>query len=407
MPTDWKPAVTELSGLVRNASADQLSLAATIKLPLSPELPWLVAGARLRVALASELAVHVQLLPTDYQASLLQDLSRDLRTSRPMPGSRTEAEAWIRYLYLKRRLRALRRLKPVSGDVVRDRLDPPEEVSEISSVGTDGRLYFRGGRTRAWPDRVEMLARASDRSAQAEDLRKRARNLAAARSTNRDWSLARASALRRYEVPEGIDSGDLEALRQVIDDASNEAPIQRLIQERPRLLASLVRGPQRYVIPKAPMGLSHVTDFLLATVDSIGVRWILVELETPCSGIGLKTKNDFDEVTRTGLSQIREWREWLQNNLANAQQPRERGGLGLFDIRPQADGLVLVGRRAFLQPAAEQLRAQVHEKDHIVVHTYDWLAEQLRGVLAYAGPPATNPYLLQPGTSLDPDPDWF
>lgn len=397
----WREAVASLKPLLKKSTDSQGALARAVGGTLPKSLPWLVAGARLQALLAEQLATDGLQPPTDSVRSVIYDLSDEVGARVPEPGSRIEADAWIRYLYLKKRVRTLEALKPVAGDTVRSIWDDEEDVREISSIGNDGRLHFRGRRGRAWPDRVVKVAEASDTSPRADELRRRARNLAAAADVDRPWSLAKMNALAEYEAPNDLEWHELNELREVIESASTERPVQEFLQSRPQILASLVRGPIRYVIPKAPMGVSYVTDFLVADVDSIGIRWLLLELETPRSGIALKTKNEYDESARQGVSQVREWREYLQDNLANAHLLRSQGGLGLFDIRPQSDGLVIVGRRELLKPRARQIRAQTYEMERISVHTYDWLLERLEGILNFQGTPGANPYLIHRPSSLE------
>lgn len=390
----WDDAVAALAPLLRHVTNQQRTLGESVGISFPTKLPWLVAGARLQIALSDELAVEGGQLPTDSQLYVIGELSEELNKRAPTPASRLEAAAWIRLLYLTKRIAGLTNLRPVTGDIVQRLSDPDGEVHELASIGLDGRLYFRGGRHRAWPDRVVKVASASDMSKEAEDLRRTARNLAAAQESRRQWSVAKMTALKPYQVTADLDWHDLEELEEVVASAPTEEPIQRFLQDRPHILCSLIRGPIRYIIPKAPIGLAYVTDFLLAEVDSMGIRWVLIELETPTSEIALKSKNDFDKYARQGISQVREWREWLQLNLANARQQQSEGGLGLFDIRPQADGLVLVGRRQRLSPRADHIRARLYETENIRVRTYDWLVEQLQGVLSHHGPPASNPFLL-------------
>ena len=105
--------------------------------------------------------------------------------------------------------------------------------------------------------------------------------------------------------------------------------------------------------------------------------------------------NDLEANARRGVSQIREWREWLQNNLDMARRSKRQDGQGLVDIRPQSEGLVLVGRRALLHPNSSAVRNRIREENQIRVHTYDWLIEALRGTLAHSGPPVLNRYAIQ------------
>ena len=311
----------------------------------------------------------------------------------PKPKSAYEAEAWIDYFRLKGRMEALSALRLRKGDVVR-RQGAASEVDEVASIGDDGVVYFTGGRARAWPDELTVVAPADDTSPSSKQARRAAKNRASERSQRQQWSIAKSEALTQYAVAEAVDAGDIQELRVVLEDAREEGPLQELFQRRPRILASLVRGPQRFCIPKKRLGGKYIPDFLLAEVNSNGVRWILVELETPDSPTTLATGNQFDRDARKGVSQIKEWREWLHDNLDEARRPVEDSGLGLPDIRSQAEGLVLVGRRERLRPNAAKLRNQLFEDSRIQMHTYDWLLEALEGTLKFTGPWTDNPHRL-------------
>jgi hypothetical protein len=136
-------------------------------------------------------------------------------------------------------------------------------------------------------------------------------------------------------------------------------------------------------------------DFLIGDVDSLGIRWVLVELETPRSSVTLGNSNELARDARKGVSQVREWREWIQNNLDEARRPKRADGLGLVDIRPQSEGLVLVGRRDRLRDNADSVRNALREDSDISVHTYDWLLARLKSILGFDGPPGANPYALR------------
>ena len=140
----------------------------------------------------------------------------------------------------------------------------------------------------------------------------------------------------------------------------------------------------------------YIPDFLIGDYDSLGLRWVLAELETPNSSVTLKSSNELEPRARKGVSQLKEWREWLQDNLGMARRSKREHGLGLVDIRPQSDGLVLVGRRNNLHPNTHIVRHPIRENDRIQVHTYDWLIEQLNGLLEFIGPSGLNPYMLKP-----------
>jgi hypothetical protein len=81
--------------------------------------------------------------------------------------------------------------------------------------------------------------------------------------------------------------------------------IQVFIEEHPETLAALLGGSDRFVLPRYPLGGRYVPDFLVSDTDSLGLRWVLVELETPQSRITLTTQNQLDKVARRGVTQDR------------------------------------------------------------------------------------------------------
>jgi hypothetical protein len=209
-------------------------------------------------------------------------------------------------------------------------------------------------------------------------------------------NLAKLSQLRRYEVEKALTLEAVEALQGIVATAQDERPIQEFIEAHPETLAALLGGRDCFVLPRRSLAGKYVPDFLTCDMDSLGLRWLLVELETPQSSITLSRQNELDASARRGVTQIREWREWIQNNLDMARRPVEQGGLGFADIRPRSEGLVLVGRRAVLNDNAGAVRHPYREDDRIRIHTYDWLVESLFGILSFAGPPRTSQHVIRP-----------
>ena len=189
--------------------------------------------------------------------------------------------------------------------------------------------------------------------------------------------------LAKYRVAEKPGEEELAQLELVIDTATDERPIHAFLKSHPHLLATVLAGAHaQFVRANVRLGAHYVTDFMLAHADSRGLRWVLAELESPASRVTIRSGKDFDRRTRTGIGQIREWREWLQKNLAYATLPEFSDGLGLEGIRPKSKGLVLVGRRDQLEANHQSLRDQLDENEQISVHTYDWLLERIRVRLA-------------------------
>jgi hypothetical protein len=160
---------------------------------------------------------------------------------------------------------------------------------------------------------------------------------------------------------------DVDALRGVIETAADEAPIQRHLEQQPWLLASLLGGGHgRWVRPQV----------------SLGVRWRLIELESP--RVRQQIKNgEFAKEARHAIHQIEQWRSWLAANTDQARRPRDRHGLQLVDIEAGAPALILVSRR-HLTDEDPIWKRQMRSGRAIEMHTYDWVLERL-GRAAPAG----------------------
>jgi len=390
----WTDAIKEIRIHVGRTTATQHRLAKVAGILLPKSLPALVAAVRLQIALRAHLALGSRGAAREDQVEYLRGLliGQDKRCLKS--ESHEEAVAWMQYWHLKRRSIALRELHFAAGDLVRGEHAAPEEVDEISSIGGDGTVWLCGRGARAWPDLLELVARAGDTTPSVARLRR----LAANRATRRQkpgWSGSKEEALKKFDTRQRVDNEEIEQLRMVIDAAQDEKPIQEFLQARPHILGSFMRGPRRYVLPQVKLGERYVPDFLMADVDSTGPRWVYVEIETPNSPVALKTKRDLEKHARDGLAQVREWREWIQSNLDYANRSRRDGGLGLYGIRPSDEGLVLVGRRHLLNPHASSLRKQISETASIRICTYDWLLEQLEGLAEFERPPAANPFMIR------------
>lgn len=397
----WRGAVVAIDHLLAPATAEHHALAAVAGIHLRPETPHLVAAAQLRLALQRHLHLRrIRHWNSEGQDTYVAELAA--RAGAPVPHYDTaeEGEAWIQVLHLQLRREALEQLRLSRGDIVQVVAETTEQrYEEVSSIGEDGAVYFKGN-ARAWPDQLTVHVQKGDTSGAALVLRQKAANNAAHRRRLSEWSTVKQRLLSPYHVPNDVQQYEVDELRKVLDTAKDEKPLQQFFQQHPQILASVMRGPNRFVIPQVRVGTSYVADFYLADVDSTGVRWVLVELETPKSAVSLSSSNEFDKHARKGISQIKEWREWLQRNLDEAQRPLAEHGLGLIDIRPRAEGYVLVGRRDSLGDRARDLRLQLWETDLIRVETYDRLVERLEGVLGGRPPSGVDMNLLERPNAL-------
>ena len=391
-----KDALASLAKKTQPVTPEQKALARKLKVVLDDRLPCLVAAARLRRAMAREL-FDEPVLPTLAKQNYLESLTPPARRLKEALASRdrNEMDAWIEYEELMGRTKALKTLKLSENDVVLVTVGSAERKATVHSFGENGKVYFKGGLgSSAWPDRIAVLYRHDDTSKIATEARIEIANEVSRLTTTRSWSQAREQEIAEYKVRNRISEADVEEFRRVVDAARDEKPIQLHLETCPQLLAALLTGRARYVIPRPNLAGKYVPDFLLADVDSSGIRWILLELETTGTGLALRSENDFDKTVRKGIRQIEDWRLWLKNNLAHARECRANGGAGFPDIEPNSEGLVLAGRRDLQTPAARQIRRPFEEQKRIHVHSYDWFIGCLEGTLDYDGLPVHNPHAI-------------
>ena len=388
---NWRRVVAAIRDATGTVTSKQVELATVAGIMLPAQLPRLVAGARLRAAFSSELGIPSPGPCNPIQQEIIDGLESDVA-----PPDGVEAEAWINFLRLKKREEALVELELQAGDIVEVSGPDGDTFREVSSIGSSGRVYFTGGDgAGSWPDMLVVRCRKSDDTLAARILKREAANRAALR-VRAEWSRRKEEELQCYKVNSRLTHENIVQFQKVIESARDEKPVQQFIEAYPQVLTALLGGNNRFCVPRPSFGGKYTPDFLMSDVNSLGIRWVLVELETPESSVTLTSCNDLEEHARKGVSQVREWREWLQNNLDMARRSKEKDGLGLVDIRPRSQGLVLVGRRTRLLDNTSAVRNAIREESDIDVQTYDWLLDRLDGILSFSGPPGVNPHVLQP-----------
>ena len=386
--------VAGIRPILGKATSGQLSLINHLGIKISKDLPRLVVAAKLRDHLAYDIALSAATEPGARALSLLALIKKD-QDGNIEPQSNAEAEAWVAHLRLLRRVEHLERIKIEAGDIVETSTE--NQFVEVSSIGEEGRVYFKGGYgAGSWPDLLNVRARCTDNSPEAKSMRKEAHNCAARVAPIGFWSETKHRELAGYEIKDHATESEIDRLEQIIGEARDEKPIQKYLEENPHIITTLLGGRNRYCIPQKRLGSEYVPDFLISDTDSLGINWVLIELETPNSTIYLRTTDQLDEYTRKGVHQVQEWREWLTSNIAYARNKHSNNGLGLLDIRPSCKAVVIVGRRVHLRETKEIARNQFRDDMNIHIHTYDWLLDQLRGALAFNGPPGLNPHLFKP-----------
>ncbi len=171
-------------------------------------------------------------------------------------------------------------------------------------------------------------------------------------------------------------ASDARAYDGALAAATDEYVMQHFLEAHPCFLVqNLAGGAGAWVIPQARLGADFVTDFLIAEIDYGRPVWYVVELERPQSRIFTK-KGDPSSALTHAVRQIEDWRNWLSRNLDYASRPRHQAGLGLAEIEPGVEGLIIMGREHDIDATNNDFRRLSLERAHgVKIRTYDWLAD--------------------------------
>jgi hypothetical protein len=183
--------------------------------------------------------------------------------------------------------------------------------------------------------------------------------------------------LADYWVPWSTTSPvDIARFRDELEGATGEAEMQAFLERHPEFLCQHLPAARGYwVIPTKRLGSEHITDFLVGEDTPHQPTWYAVELERP-QALLFTQRGDPSAALTHAMRQIDDWRTWLSRNRDYASRAPEWAGLGLGDIDPELEGLVIIGRGSTLDTAVEDRRRRLARANRMRIETYDWLITQ-------------------------------
>ncbi|MFD9234782.1 Shedu anti-phage system protein SduA domain-containing protein [[Kitasatospora] papulosa] len=194
--------------------------------------------------------------------------------------------------------------------------------------------------------------------------------------------LARNGNKKICEVNNHPKAETIDEFEDLLSSAKEEKPLQEFLTRHPEMLVQQLGAGCRWVIPKPQLGGTYEPDFMVARIDSGGLRWVAIELETPALDRLFTEENGTPGAKlRAGIQQVKDWRHWIECNLASARNSPRDGGCGLVDVTPRIEGMVFIGRRRVSQEEDQRRRRDIEWNDRIAVHTYDWLLEEARKLI--------------------------
>jgi len=166
------------------------------------------------------------------------------------------------------------------------------------------------------------------------------------------------------------DPAIVDELRQILDQAKDERPLQEFFTGHPYMLALAFPVHCCWVFPKPRLGGGiYIPDFLLCDKDSLGYRWTLIELESPT----IEATNKDGSVSADchhAVQQILDYRRWLRDNALFEEKQGFKG------LNADCDGWVVIGRRDSSRTELEQQRLADFRKQKIEIASYDRLLLQ-------------------------------
>lgn len=375
--TDWHDVVARLEDSIGPATHAQLDVAKRLDVVLPSNAPRPVVAAILRDRVRDALGEPHGGAPSEDQARYLAALAEETGLAIPEIDDREMADAWFRVAFTRRAIHALEALRPSPGDVVE--FYGPEGAriyAEIASISDDGKLNFRGSpHLRARPHVVTLALRAEETSANDGPLYA-ARQYAAGRRVGVEHALGDRGSLEPWRVTGGVTPHAIAAVLDTLAQAEDEKPLQEILTRFPEVLAYTVDGHHgRWVLPHPRLAGEYVPDFFVASETSAGIRWTLIELESPAVARAIEDGSPRKEL-RHAIKQLNDWQEWLSNNLAKARGRVVDGGLGLTGIRSDARGVIIIGR-GDVTSTTDVMRARWLPRG-VEIRSYDWLVRAAR-----------------------------
>lgn len=177
---------------------------------------------------------------------------------------------------------------------------------------------------------------------------------------------------------------EAEQLLKVLDSAKKENDIQNYIKENKKwfIPASIFEDynfghHEAYISVEQPLGAEYKADYMLLGRNSIGHHIVLVEFENVNVDFRLQKSNMETEAVRKGMTQINDWKRWMDNN-----RPYFLQSCGLSDIGRNIPtwGItycLVVGRRKRMDDTSNQMRGQIQYERRVHIITYDRLVDNI------------------------------
>jgi len=147
------------------------------------------------------------------------------------------------------------------------------------------------------------------------------------------------------------------------NERGQEENLHEFLKGNPILLAPDYIG----CLSKPSLGSEYKPDFIITQPSDYGEKCTLVEIEHASHDLFTRNNEPRSELNH-GLSQIRDWRQWLRQHPSYGQD-----SLGLPNLHADCQALLIIGKRSKLNPTSQKkLEGLALDTNHLTtVLTYD------------------------------------
>ena len=173
--------------------------------------------------------------------------------------------------------------------------------------------------------------------------------------------------------------------REVIYSATDEHSIQQYIKENKKwfipgsiFLDYNFGHHDAYLFSEQKLGNEYAVDYMLLGKNSDGYNIILVEFEKADTPYLLNSSNGESESVRKGITQIRDWKRWIDQNRDYFIKNIGLNELGIDIPIYRIFYYLVVSRRDHMTKKAYDVRSQcMYEMNNIKIVTFDRLASNI------------------------------
>lgn len=172
----------------------------------------------------------------------------------------------------------------------------------------------------------------------------------------------------------------------VISDAKNEVEVQRYIKSNQKwfipgsiFLDYNFGHHDAYLFPEQKLGNDYIADYMLIGKNSGGYNLVLIEFEKPNIEYLTSTLHMESESVRKGLTQLQDWKRWLDSNREYFMRDIGLREFGIDIPTYKIYFYLVVSRRKYMNKYAIEVRSQsMYEKHNTRIVTFDRLIENVQ-----------------------------